>query len=210
MTLADLPWMAALFMLAMFAIVTGHRLRAMPDWQKRLGDSHATVYVRLAELLFWLGRHIGGVVGHAGQRMQHARRALLALWLLTMTAGTPLLALLLADDPGSGGRGRAIGLGAFGWAILVESSAAVERAQRFSKQVDPLPTLVRMVVISILDIAICWLVLSGVISGEPITSIFAGASFVAAADLVSTLVGVAAAAFPDYPLLDPPQRSGEP
>jgi hypothetical protein len=194
----------ALAALALFALETARRLSAMADWQQRLGDSHATVYVRLGELLFWLACHVGGVVSHAGQRMQHAQRALLALWLLAMTAGTPLLTLVLANKPDFVGQGFAVGCGVFGWTILVESSAAYDRVQRVSRRVDLLPTLVRIVVISILDIAICWLALSGVIGGEPIASIFAGASFVAAADLVSTLVGVAAAAFPDYPLLDPP------
>jgi len=42
------------------------------------------------------------------------------------------------------------------------------------------------------------------IEGEPLASVLAGAAFVAAADLVSTIVGVAAAALPRNPLLDPP------
>ncbi len=203
MTLADLPWIIALAALALFVVEAARRLSTMPDWQKRLGESQATVGVRAGELLFWLVRHIRGVLGNTGRRGRHARRALLALWLLAMTAGTPLMTLVLARGPDLAGHSLAVGLGIFGWTILVESSAAVERVQRLSDQADLLPAPVRMVIISIMDVAICWLALGGVIGGEPIASIFAGAAFVAAADLVSTLVGVAAAAFPDYPLLDP-------
>jgi hypothetical protein len=204
MTLADLLGLIALAALAAFVLTAARSLSAMRDWQRRLGDSHATVYVRLGELLLWLARHVGGAARHKGRRAVHLRRALLALWLLAITAGTPLVTLVLASDPGLAGHGLALGGGIFGWTVLVESPAAVERVQRLSNPVDPLPALVRVFVITVLDVAICCLALSGAIGGEPLASMFAGAAFVAAADLASTLVGVAAAAFPDYPLLDPP------
>ena len=206
MTLGDLLWIAVLALLVVSALGAASRLRAMPDWQERLKNSHASIYVRLGELAFWLVRHLNGVFFRRGRRLQHLERALVALFFLSITAVTPVLTLALGSNPDFSRHGLAIGIGALVWTIVVESSAVSDRVRRFSAAVDFFPVLVHILITFLLDAAISCLALSGMIRGEPLASVISGAAFVAAADIVSTLVGVAAAALPSYPLLDPPDE----
>ena len=206
MRLGDLPWIAILIVLVVLALESARRLRAMPDWQKRLADSHAPVYVRLGEHLFWLVRHLLRALFRRERRLQHLQRALLALAFLSITALTPILTIARGVDPDFAKHGLAIGVGALVWTIVVESPAVSDRIRRLSARVDLFPVLVHVLIVSVLDAAISCLALSGRIEGEPLASACVGAAFVAAADIVSTAVGVAAATLPRYPLLDPPEE----
>ncbi|MFZ1153508.1 MAG: hypothetical protein WAN93_01245 [Solirubrobacteraceae bacterium] len=203
MSVYDLPWIAGFALLLIACVSVACALRRAPDWQDRLKRSHATVYERLWELAFWLLRHLRDTLSSAGQRRRHLTRALLAAGLLGALALTPVLALLEMAKPDFVRHGLAIGIGGLIWTTVVESPGMAERIRKFESEIDFIPSVVFALIVLIADIALCCLALGGVIQGQPASSVCVGASFVAAADIVSMMIGVMAAAFPRYPFLDP-------
>lgn len=156
------------------------------------------------DLVFWLSHHLRKSLKSTGQRCHHLARALLAASLLATLALTPVLAFSQLAKPDSARHALAIGVGGLIWAAVVESPEMAERIGKFESGIDFIPSVVFAVIVWIADVAVCCLALGAAIQGEPAASVCVGASFVAAADVVSMMIGVVAAAFPRYPFLDPP------
>jgi hypothetical protein len=193
MNAKDILLATCLALLPLGLLRAGTTLRRRADWERRLTDAHATLFARVGEAVLQLARNAAPAV-RGPRRAQHVGACLAALLFIAILVAPPVLAERL--DLAEAGRdaGLALTLGTIVWSALTEMPGVVERRPHLSPTPEPLPTLVLVLVVLVLDVGVTMLALSGALEGAAASTFALGASFVAAADIVSAAVGLVAAA----------------
>jgi hypothetical protein len=195
MTAFDWLTLAALVGVTIFLFRIVRQLSRARDWIQRIERTHATLNVRLIECVINTGVNVAALArprraGFASRLKSAVGSAALLLALLT-----PLvLGLGAFHSPFSGPDATAQSLGAAVWWAVVEIPGLRGEPVRRLGPLGEIPVLGRLFVISTLDGVVSIVAMAHGIDGSIMRSALLGAALVGSGDLLSTLIGLSAAA----------------
>jgi len=196
MTSLDLLMCVALTVIAVGLLGACAELERRGDVERRLTETHATVFIRIARSsLAFVGHVRRAATGDA--RPRAGREALLALGSIAILALSTALALHASEATALAHRPMPVWFGVIGWSALIEMPGQLHRHPQLSPTDIPLSPLTLMLVAFTLDATVSVVALSGAIHGHTVSALFIGALFVALPDAVSALLGVVDAASED-------------
>jgi hypothetical protein len=173
------------------------------DKAGRYERCYATVNARITEGVWWLCRHVWMAI-KGSDRTERALPALFAAVTVVVTTLIPAAALTAAQGDVVQRHALPAGAGALAWGCLLEGATLQARIRELARvEVWPLRLWKAAVVLAILDVGLILVVVAHVIAVAGVEAFLSGAAFVAAADLVSLLVGFVLCPWTPYPLLDP-------
>lgn len=203
MTPTDLLLLAGIPLFAMLLVWISRRLAAAEDWINRISRTHATLYSRLAEYAFWTASNLLTTIGKAGERRRRLIATAAAASLFAVIIAPALLAGSAIHSTLVQGDSTAIALGVLIWSAVVEIPGLPARLGLHFGENEVIPVLALVFVISVMDVLVCGLALSHLLDGKLLRSALTGVGLVAVGDLISGLIGLAAAAALPRPLADP-------
>lgn len=203
MSATDLLLVASIVVLAVLLVWIARRLSAAEDWVNRVSSTHATLYSRLAEYAFWTATNLVGTIRNQGERRRRLVATLAAAILFTLVVAPALLAGDAINSTLIAGNTSAIAIGIVVWSAVVEVPGLPARLGLHFGGEEKIPVLAVVFVVSVLDALVCGIALSHLLSGPLMKSALTGAGLIAVGDLISGLLGLAAAAALPRPLADP-------
>lgn len=193
---------------AVLLLWIARRLADAEDWVDRVNVTHATLYSHLAEYAFWVCKHLLAL-RVPGERRRRFIAALAALTLFMVVVAPALFAGSAIQSTLVRGETEAIALGVIIWSAVVELPSLPARLDLHFGD-GTIPVLAIVFVVSALDAIVCGVALSHLLEDSFVKSMLTGIGLVAIGDLLSVLLGLAAAAALPRPLSDPCPCLGPP